>query len=99
MIGATCGASPFETRRFAALLRVRRNSEGGREMPFASVNGVRLSYESVGEGTPLLFIHGGYGGHATTLAPQNHAIKTILPRDRVRTILYDRRNAGLSDYT
>jgi pimeloyl-ACP methyl ester carboxylesterase len=47
----------------------------------------------------LLFIHGGYGGAPTTLAPQNHAIKTILPRDRVQTILYDRRNAGLSEYT
>jgi 3-oxoadipate enol-lactonase len=68
-------------------------------MPFADVNGVRLSYESVGEGVPLLFIHGGYGGAATTLAPQTHAIKTTLPRDQVRTILYDRRNAGLSAYT
>jgi len=68
-------------------------------MPFANVNGVRLSYENVGDGVPLLFIHGGYGGAPTTLAPQNHAIKTILPRDRVRTILYDRRNAGLSEYT
>lgn len=68
-------------------------------MPFADVNGVRLSYESVGKGMPLVFIHGGYGGAATTLAPQNHAIRTILPRDKVRTILYDRRNAGLSEYT
>ena len=68
-------------------------------MPFADVNGVRLSYEGVGEGVPLLFIHGGYGGAATTLAPQTHAIKTTLPRDQVRTILYDRRNAGLSAYT
>lgn len=68
-------------------------------MPFADVNGIRLSYETVGEGTPLLFIHGGYGGPATTLAPQSHAIKTILPRDKVRTILYDRRNAGQSQYT
>ncbi len=68
-------------------------------MPFADVNGVRLSYDSVGAGVPLLFIHGGYGGAPTTLAPQTHAIKSILPRDRVRTILYDRRNAGLSSYT
>jgi pimeloyl-ACP methyl ester carboxylesterase len=67
-------------------------------MPFANVNGVRLSFESIGEGVPLLFIHGGYGGAPTTLAPQNHPIKSILPRDKVRTILYDRRNAGLSDY-
>lgn len=67
-------------------------------MPFAVVNGVRLAYESIGEGIPLLFIHGGYGGAATTLAPQSHAIRTILPRDKVRTIVYDRRNAGSSDY-
>lgn len=67
-------------------------------MPFADINGVRLFFESVGDGVPLLFIHGGYGGAATTLAPQNHAIRNILPRDKVRTILYDRRNAGLSDY-
>jgi pimeloyl-ACP methyl ester carboxylesterase len=68
-------------------------------MPTATINGIGLSYESVGEGVPLLFIHGGYGGAATTLAPQAHAIKAILPRKKVRTILYDRRNAGLSDYT
>jgi len=68
-------------------------------MPTATINGIGLSYESVGEGVPLLFIHGGYGGAATTLAPQAHAIKAILPREKVRTVLYDRRNAGLSDYT
>ena len=67
-------------------------------MPFAHANGVRLFYDSVGKGVPLLFIHGGYGGAASTLAPRNQAIMTILPRDRVRTIYYHRRNAGLSDY-
>jgi 3-oxoadipate enol-lactonase len=65
---------------------------------FKTRDGVALSYEEVGAGMPLLFIHGGYGGAATTLAPQAHAIKSILPRDKVRTILYDRRNAGRSDY-
>jgi 3-oxoadipate enol-lactonase len=68
-------------------------------MPFADANGIRLHYESVGEGVPLLFIHGGYGGAPTTLAPQPQAIMTILPRDKVRTISYHRRNAGFSDYT
>jgi pimeloyl-ACP methyl ester carboxylesterase len=67
-------------------------------MPVADVNGARLSYESLGDGTPLLFIHGGYGGAASTLAPLPHVMRTVLPRDKVRTILYDRRNAGLSSY-
>ena len=67
-------------------------------MPVADVNGARLSYESFGEGTPLLFIHGGYGGAASTLAPLPHVMQTVLPRDKVRTIVYDRRNAGLSSY-
>jgi pimeloyl-ACP methyl ester carboxylesterase len=67
-------------------------------MPYADVNGARLSYESLGEGTPLLFIHGGYGGSATTLAPAPQTIRTVLPREKVRTIVYDRRNAGQSSY-
>lgn len=68
-------------------------------MPFATVGDVRLFYESLGEGVPLLFIHGGYGGAPSTLAPLSQAIETILPRDKVRTIVYHRRNAGHSDYT
>lgn len=67
-------------------------------MPYADVNGARLFYESLGEGTPLLFIHGGYGGAPSTLAPQPHAIRAVLPREKVRTIVYDRRNAGQSSY-
>ena len=68
-------------------------------MPYADINGARLFYESLGDGTPLLFIHGGYGGIATTLAPRApHAIRDVLPRDQIRTILYDRRNAGASSY-
>jgi len=67
-------------------------------MPYADINGARLSYESLGEGTPLLFIHGGYGGSGTTLAPTPQTIRTVLPRDKVRTIVYDRRNAGQSSY-
>jgi pimeloyl-ACP methyl ester carboxylesterase len=67
-------------------------------MPYADVNGARLSYESLGEGTPLLFIHGGYGGAGSTLAPAPQAIRTVAPREKVRTIVYDRRNAGQSSY-
>src|SRR5438477_4526684 len=72
--------------------------ESKEKMPYADVNGARLSYESLGDGMPLLFIHGGYGGAASTLAPQTHAIRNVLPRDKLRTILYDRRNAGRSGY-
>lgn len=67
-------------------------------MPYADVNGARLAYESLGEGTPLLFIHGGYGGSGTTLAPAPQVMRTVLPREKVRTIVYDRRNAGQSSY-
>jgi pimeloyl-ACP methyl ester carboxylesterase len=61
-------------------------------MPTADVNGARLSYESLGEGTPLLFIHGGYGGAASTLVPLPNVMRTVLPRERIRTIVNDRRN-------
>lgn len=68
-------------------------------MPTAHVNGIDINYECLGEGVPLLFIHGGYGGASTTLAPRPHDVREILPRDRVRTIVYDRRNAFRSGYT
>jgi pimeloyl-ACP methyl ester carboxylesterase len=80
------------------LLTMRIEIREKRKMPYADVNGARLSYESLGEGTPLLFIHGGYGGAGSTLAPQPHAIRNVAPRDKVRTIVYDRRNAGQSSY-
>ena len=67
-------------------------------MATARVNGVTLSYEVHGEGVPLLFIHGGYGGVASTLAPSENVIVSIMPADRVKTIVYDRRNAGRSEY-
>src|SRR5687768_62934 len=68
-------------------------------MPTARVNGVELWYERHGTGLPLLFIHGGYGGAGSTLAPvQEQVIVSILPPDRIQTIVYDRRNAGRSEY-
>jgi pimeloyl-ACP methyl ester carboxylesterase len=68
-------------------------------MPTAHVNGIDINYECLGEGVPVLFIHGGYGGAATTLAPRAHEMRDILPRDTVKTIVYDRRNAFRSGYT
>jgi pimeloyl-ACP methyl ester carboxylesterase len=67
-------------------------------VPRVRVNGVDTSYEQYGSGVPALFIHGGYGGAATTLVPQPTIIQDILPQDRVQTITYDRRGAGRSEY-
>ena len=67
-------------------------------MPKVRVNGVETSYEQHGRGVPALFIHGGYGGAATTLAPTPPIVPQILPADRIETITYDRRSAGLSEY-
>ena len=63
------------------------------------MNGVELWYERHGAGLPLLFIHGGYGGAGSTLGPATEeVIVSILPPERVQTIVYDRRNAGRSQY-
>jgi pimeloyl-ACP methyl ester carboxylesterase len=67
-------------------------------MPKVRVNGVETFYEQHGRGVPALFIHGGYGGAATTLAPTPPIVPSILPADRIETITYDRRSAGLSEY-
>jgi pimeloyl-ACP methyl ester carboxylesterase len=68
-------------------------------MPTARIHDIDIYYETTGEGVPSLFIHGGYGGAATTLAPRRHEVQDILPPDRFRTIVYDRRNAFRSGYT
>jgi pimeloyl-ACP methyl ester carboxylesterase len=68
-------------------------------VPTATINGIDINYECLGSGTPVLFIHGGYGGAATTLYPRAHEIRDILPRDRAMTIVYDRRNSFRSGYT
>ncbi len=67
-------------------------------MPTARINGVETSYEVAGRGIPAIFIHGGYGGAATTLVPQPNTVAGILPSDQFQTITYDRRSAGRSEY-
>ncbi len=61
------------------------------------VNGVDLVYEEQGQGMPLLFIHGGYGGPSSTLwlGPR---FPWHGPLPGFRTIAYDRRCAGQSAY-
>ena len=69
-------------------------------MPVATINGFETAYECYGEGTPTLFIHGGFGGAQTTLAPEPEpAIVEAAPLARVDLITYDRRCAGASEYT
>ncbi|HJM74267.1 MAG TPA: alpha/beta hydrolase [Dehalococcoidia bacterium] len=68
-------------------------------MPTAKINDIEMSYEMQGTGTPALFIHGGFGGTASTiLPPQPRVIADILPLDQVQLVTYDRRCAGQTDY-
>lgn len=69
-------------------------------MPRARVNtGVELDYTVSGrdDGVPLLFIHGGYGGPATTIFGAATQLEGVFG-DEVRLIRYSRRNAGASEY-
>ena len=66
-------------------------------MPSASVNGVTLAYETRGDGPPLLFIHGGYGGPSSTHWP-GPRLEWLVSNGDFTTILYDRRCAGDSEY-
>lgn len=63
----------------------------------ARVNGVELAYELRGSGQPLLFIHGGYGGPASSLWP-GPRLAWHVSTDGFQTINYDRRCAGRSEY-
>ena len=67
-------------------------------MPEVQANGVSISYNVSGQGSPVLFIHGGFGGPSTSLMPRARTMGTILPEDRVQTIEYDRRGTGQSEY-
>ena len=64
-----------------------RNPEVGK---YAEINGIKLYYETYGEGKPLLLIHPN-GGNITSMAPQ---IAEFSPRYRV--IAPDNRGHGLS---
>ena len=66
-------------------------------MPKATVNGIETQYEVQGTGTPALFIHGGWGGPASSLVPLENAVTSALGDD-VQLITYDRRCAGESQY-
>ncbi len=67
-------------------------------MPITRVNSVNTYYEVHGRGLPVLFIHGGTGGHLSTLAPSESILPALFKKDNVRVVLYDRRSSGRSEY-
>ncbi len=67
-------------------------------MPTARVNGIDTYYEDEGEGVPVLFIHGGFGGAESALYWKQSTFKGVLPPDRFRVITYDRRGGGRSSF-
>ena len=64
----------------------------------ATINGLEIEYRIYGEGTPVLFIHGGFGGPNSSLLPSPNAITRDIPHG-FQLITFDRRCAGESDYT
>jgi len=66
-------------------------------MPSATINGIELYYELFGSGPPIFFIHGGYGGLATSLVPLDNSWVDKF-QDSYTVVTYDRRSAGKSSY-
>ena len=66
-------------------------------MPYLNLNGINTYYEVHGSGPPVVFIHGGYGGPSSTLAPPPTDWLDQLA-DRFTIITYDRRSCGRSTY-
>lgn len=64
-------------------------------MPTASINGFEMYYETKGEGFPVVFNHGGFGGLGTGLQP---VVPAWMERvaGHFQVITYDRRAAGRS---
>lgn len=66
-------------------------------MPKETINGFEMYYDVAGDGFPVVFIHGGFGGIPSTLDPEPEPwVELFAPRYRV--ITYDRRSKGRSDY-
>ena len=67
-------------------------------MARATIGGLEIEYRIYGEGTPVLFVHGGFGGPNSSLLPSPNAITQDIPNG-FQLVTFDRRCAGESDYT
>lgn len=66
-------------------------------MPTVLVNGCDLYYEASGSGPAIAFIHGGYGGAASSVLPREESWVGAFT-DAYTVVNYDRRSAGRSGY-
>jgi pimeloyl-ACP methyl ester carboxylesterase len=66
-------------------------------MPAANINNFMMYYETRGEGFPLVYVHGGFGGMGTGLQPETPPWEEELAK-YFHIITYDRRAAGRSSY-
>ena len=66
-------------------------------MPTTNINGFDMYHEKVGSGPSIAFIHGGYGGAASSVLPREESwVGNFV--DTYTVITYDRRSAGRSAY-
>ncbi len=66
-------------------------------MPSMDANGINISYDSVGKGPSVVFVHGGYGGASSTVVPRDEGWVEGLA-DSYNVITYDRRSSGQTSY-
>ncbi len=66
-------------------------------MPYTTVNGCDIYYEAAGDGPPLAFIHGGFGGLGTGAGGAQPGWHEGFAK-KMRVVTYDRRSSGRSGY-
>ena len=71
------------------------DSRGDEAMARATIGGLEIEYQVYGEGTPALFIHGGFGGPNSSLLPSPNAISRVIQHG-FQLNTYARRGAGES---
>lgn len=81
---------------FAVLLifscSVSEDNEYTKDSGFVDINGTKLFYETMGEGEPIIFVHGGPGMNHEYFLPQMAPLA-----DQYKLIFYDQRACGDSD--